>query len=319
MCFAKSIRGNSTDERGVMETIGLAGYQGAGSVHTRALQTLAKHLEVFSQGVELTADVTAAGETARNLFDSVEGGGPRHIAYAASGYFGARVPSLELLDLPFTVTDRARAMAALDGPVGERLASDVAAASGLHVLAFWDNGFRHISNRLRPIRSVTDCQGLRVRTLDSAIYQDTLRSFGCIPVVTDVRDLVSAVVSGAVDAQENPLTNTLNFEIWRHHPYVSLTGHLFGAAMLICNAAWFAGLAPHERDHLRDAVAAATHEQRLLAAEEDVACLDELASRGVAVLRPEEIDLAGFAKASAHVVKRRISQIGADLANLYLG
>src|SRR5262249_55820040 len=161
-------------------------------------------------------------------------------------------------------------------------------------LGFWDNGFRHVTNGKRPIRTVADCQGLVIRTLDNRIYQEALTAFGFIPKVTDVRDLVRAVATGEVDAQENPLTNAVIFRLYQHHPFVSMTGHLFGAAMLLCNAAWFDALPRNAADALIAASADATEAQRGFATEEDTTALAALQGHGVAVLRQDEIDLASF-------------------------
>src|SRR5262249_46352675 len=157
----------------------------------------------------------------------------------SSSYLAGRVPSLRLLDLPFLVSDRARAYEALDGPLGDRLAADIAGVTGYRVLGFWDNGFRHFSNRLRPIRHPRACRGLRIRTLDNELHQQVFRQLGFEPVTIDVKDLPAAVASGQIDAQENPLTNTLNFALHRTHRHISLTSHFFGVALLLVNREHF--------------------------------------------------------------------------------
>ena len=128
--------------------------------------------------------------------------------------------------------------------MGARLAGDLARHTGYRLLGFWDNGVRHISNRLRPIRHPDDCRGMRIRTLDNAMYQRVLAAVGFAPVVIDVKDLVRAVESHEVDAQENPLTNTVNFGLHTTHKHLSLTSHFHGVALLLANRAWFEGLAP---------------------------------------------------------------------------
>ena len=271
--------------------IQVAGYQGEASVHTRALRVLAKGLaRAWPRArVEVEADVTLRGHSGRSLFDSVERG-ERTVCYMASGYLASRVPELALLDMPFAVDERTVALQALDGDVGQALASAVAAATGFHVLAFWDNGLRHISNRVRPIRGPDDCRGLRIRTLDSPAYVATLEGLGFTPVVTDVRELRGAVASGQVDAQENPLTNFQLFELWHHHRFLSLTGHLFGIALLLCNRSWLKALDDIERKTLDDWVARATARQRELARDEDERVLIDLRATTVDILPVESID-----------------------------
>lgn len=298
--------------------IRLSGYQGPASVHTRGLYDLASHLSTQGLPTQVDEDVTAAGHAAKALFAAVESE-DAHLCYMASGYLTARVPSLAILDLPMTVPDRLLAYQALDGEAGRKLARDIERLTGLRVLGFWDNGVRHISNRTRPIRSPEDCSGLVIRTLDNDLYQKTLRAFGFRPVVTDVRELRQAVASGAVDAQENPLTNMLNFGIFEHHRYLSLTGHIFGVALLVCRAAWFRALPPNLADILTNAAAATTQAQRTFALDEDGNALLRLQELGVEVVSQQDLALSSFRDAAAPVLASATSRIDVELVQAYFG
>ena len=296
----------------------LAGYQGQDSILTEALQLLAQQLQESSWGlpVDCEADVTASQEKAAALFDSVEQG-KRHIGYMASGYLSARVSELAVLDLPFSVLDRKAALAALDGRAGVLLSAAVAEKSGFQVLAFWDNGFRHISNAVHPIRHPRDCAGLIIRTLDSANYRTALGALGFDPITTDVKDLVRAVAMGEVHAQENPLTNLLNFGLWKHHPHVSLTQHYFGVLLLVCSRSWYATLSHAQRDTLSQAVAVATQVQRHKAQAQDAIALAQLKELGVHIVPPEDIDLAAMRLATQDVAHRQRETLPADLLEAY--
>jgi TRAP-type C4-dicarboxylate transport system substrate-binding protein len=297
----------------------LAGYQGDASILTAALRRLAQALDTSGWGlpVDFQADVTAAGEKATALFASLEGGA-RQLGYMASSYLAESVPALGVLDLPFSVSERSAALAALDGEAGALLREAVARDSGLHVLAFWDNGFRHVSNAVRPIRSPADCAGLVIRTLDNALYRAVLGAVGFHAISTDVKELVHAVETGAVQAQENPLTNLITFGLWRHHHHVSLTGHFFGVLLLVCPRAWHEHLAPAQRAALALAVADATALQRRLAAAQDTTALAELRSRGVEVLGPEQIDLPAMRAATEPLAARQRERLPAGLLHAYL-
>lgn len=296
----------------------LAGYQGHDSILTQALQLLKQQLQDSAWGlvVDCEADVTANQEKAAALFDSVEQG-TRQIGYMASGYLSARVNELAVLDLPFSVADRSAALAALDGRAGQLLSQAVAEKSGFHVLAFWDNGFRHISNAVRPIRHPRDCAGLIIRTLDSANYRAALAALGFEAVTTDVKDLVRAVASGEVHAQENPLTNLLNFALWKHHPHVSLTQHYFGVLLLVCSRSWYSALSPAQRDTLSQAVAVATRAQRHHAQAQDAVALAQLEGHGVHILQPKDIDLAAMRLATQAVAQRQRETLPGELLSAY--
>jgi TRAP-type transport system periplasmic protein len=278
----------------------IGGYQGEASVHTRAVRRLAASLAAAPGAgwqMEVIPDVTERGARAADLLSMVERG-ELEICYFSSGYLAGRVAALGAFDQPFPGLERATLYAGLDGESGARLAGDVARLTGYALLGVWDNGVRHISNRLRPIRHPDDCRGLRIRTLDNAMYRRVLAAIGFTPVVLDVKDLGRAVETHAVDAQENPLTNTLNFGLHRTHKHLSLTGHFHGMALLLANRAWFEALAPATQGAVRAAAAAATTAQRQWAIEEDALCLERLRQEGVAIVPAEAIDLAAFRAAA---------------------
>jgi TRAP-type transport system periplasmic protein len=300
--------------------IRIGGYQGEASVLTQALDSLAVSLRegAAMNAVTMERDVTQGGATARSLFDGVESGAFT-MAYMASGYLSQRVPALRVLDLPMTVTDRRAALSALDGKAGEIINAAIESETGLRVLGFWDNGFRHISNGIRPIQWPVDCTGMTIRTLDSPIYIASLAAMGFTPVMTDVRDFMPAISTGRIAAQENPLTNLLNFGVHRHHRYLSLTGHVFGVALLACNRDWHNGLGHAEQERLRSAAAAASTLQRKLAADEDARVLSILLAGKMAVLNPDELEIGAFQLATAPIRDSVARELPAGLLDAYLG
>jgi C4-dicarboxylate-binding protein DctP len=280
--------------------IRLAGYQPERSVMTRGLHRLATALrESLGDRIDiaLTGNVTASGRRADDLL-AMTAGDELDVCYFSSSYLAGRVPSLAMFDRPFAFADRAAAHAELEGPTAQRLAADVAQATPYRVLGLWDNGIRHISNRRHQIRKPADCAGLRIRTLNNAGHQAFFRRLGFEPVFLDVKDLAAAVADGSVDAQENPLTNVVNFELQRHHRFISLTAHLFGLALLLVNRARFDGWPSEVRSAVEAAAAAATTAQRRDAATEDEDCHRTLLAAGVDIVPASGIDRAAFLRAA---------------------
>jgi TRAP-type transport system periplasmic protein len=277
-------------------TLRLGGYQAETSILTRSLRRLAAALGDVPEAnwhVEVVRDVTESGARAVDLLSMVEEGSV-NICYFASSYLVGRVAALGCFDKPFAVVDRARIYADLDGDLGARLAADVARHTGYRVVGYWDNGLRHISNRLRPIRRPQDCQGMRIRTLDNATYRQALAAMGFTALTIDVKDLVRAVEMYEVDAQENPLTNTVHFGLHKTHKHLSLTSHFHGVALLLANRAWLDALPASTQSAVLAACADATAAQRQLAIAEDEVCLEQLRRDGVAIVPAAEIDFAAF-------------------------
>lgn len=292
-----------------------AGYQGAG-INAITLTRFVEACRPHFADATVQADVTAAGETANSLFKSVAEG-TREIAYMASGYLSAQVSELGVIDLPFHVSDRGRALGSLDARAGDLLKQAVAAKSKLRVLGFWDNGFRHVSNRVRDIRTPADCEGLICRTLDSALYRDSLSALGFKPLTADVKLLRQMVASGEVDAQENPLTNTINFQLYEHHKHVSLTGHFFGVILFVCHAPWYDSLTREQQQALEAAAREATLNQRKLAAAEDETGVATLQSKGVNVIPASGIDLAAMRARCAPITEKACASLPAELVKAY--
>ena len=284
-------------------TLRLGGYQPGRSVHTRAMHVFIDGLRRrLGDGiaVQYTENVTAAGRKAVDLLPMTEGD-EVDICYIASSSLVERVPSLGVFDLPFHFTDRNAAYALADGPAGRRLSEDVAAATGYAVLAYWDNGFRHFSNGVRQIVHPRDCRGLKLRTLENAQHHRVFRAFGFEPVVIDVRELAAAVHDRRVDAQENPLTNLVNFNLQKTHRFVTMTGHFLGIAPVLCNRARLSQWPEDVRAAIAEAMTEATEAQRRYAAEDDEICLAALKADGVAIVGPDELDRTAFIDAVADI------------------
>lgn len=279
-----------------MITLHFAGYQPARSVHTRGLHALRDSIAQRcgdTLRIEVTDNIVSSGRQAADLLSMVESG-ELDGCYFASSYLAGRVPALGMFDRPFEADSREAVFAELDDKTGATLANAIAEATGYHLLGWWDNGIRHISNAIRPIRAPADCVGLRLRTLDNAQHQAAFRRLGFQPQFIDVANLARAVAEGTVDAQENPLTNMVNFNLHVHHTHVSLTGHLLGIAPLLINRDRYQALSPQMQDALRAAARDSEARQRALAIGEDAECLRILAEAGVAVVPREAIDFQAF-------------------------
>ncbi len=261
---------------------------------------------------EFHENVVNQGNTVQGLPKMVEDD-QLSMCYLAASYLTQAVPEFALLDLPFTYTDRSATYAVLDGPFGNFLADRLTASTGIKLLHFWDNGFRHFSNNLRPIVSPSDCAGMTIRTLFSDHHGRVFRALGFDPVPLDVKDLVDAVRSGRVIAQENPLTNTYNFGLHKFHRYITLTSHFFGAAVMLCNQKFYDSLHDDVRLEFDRAAAAASARQRQFAANEDQLILQKLSDCDVEVLSLTPEQRAVFRDAAEPVVQDLKVEFGDDL------
>jgi C4-dicarboxylate-binding protein DctP len=295
--------------------IRFGGYQPPVSVHSRGAAVLGRALAArLGDGVrfDLDGDIVAAGRPAAALLGLVERG-ELTMCYFATSYLAHRVPELAVLDLPFVFDHRERAYALLDGALGTHLAGRVEAATGYRVLGYWDNGFRHLTNRVRPLRTPADCGGLRIRSMPSELHQAVFARLGFAPVVLDVKDFLAALRDGTVDAQDNSLANVSMFEIYRQHRHLTLSGHFYGAAFLLCHAASYRGWPAGTRQAVDAAAREATAAQRALAAAEDGEVLAKLTGDGVAIVHLADGERTAFAEAVAPVAAEWRARLGPEL------
>ena len=236
-------------------TLRFAGYQPAASIHTRAAAFLGATLtDAAGDGFrfEQTVSILDLGHPAGDLAPLVADG-KFDMCYLSSIRFARHVPALSLFDAPFLIADRERVWAELDGAFGRSIRAGFA-STPWRVLGFWDNGFRQISNRVRPLREPADCAGLSIRTQQTDDIVETFRRIGFAPRPTDISEAVVELTAGRIDAQENPLTSINAFGIQAIHRHITLTGHIFGVALLLANAERYAAWPPEFRARLHEAV-----------------------------------------------------------------
>jgi TRAP-type C4-dicarboxylate transport system substrate-binding protein len=218
--------------------------------------------------------------------------------------FTKAAPELKILELPFVVKDRNTAYRAFDGPYGELVKSRIRENSPFRLLGIWDNGFRHLSNSVRPIRRPEDGRGLRIRTQTSELHGESFRALGFEPHVIDIKEFTETIASGRVHAQDNPLTNIYNFGVHKHHPHITLTGHFYGASLLVCNEAQYQSWPSKVRAAVDAAAPEATAFQRRLAAAEDAEMLAKFDPGKMEIIRLTDTERAAFVAALRPVLDK---------------
>jgi TRAP-type C4-dicarboxylate transport system substrate-binding protein len=282
------------------------GYQEPASVHNRAA---ARFGDLLSQGLgdrirfELIGSILKLGRGSGDLVPMVESG-ELSFCYISTVRFSRVAPELQLLELPFVIKDRAGAFRALDGDLGERARRNINDRTACCLLGYWDNGFRHFTNRVRPIRTPADCRGIRIRTQMSELHGEVFRALGFEPIAADVKEFVEAIGGDRFQAQDNPLTNIYNFGVHNFHRYITLSGHFWGASVLVCNAAHYRGWPKDVQAAVDAAAKDATAYQRQLAAAEDAEILAKLDAAKNEVIRLTDAERAAFIKAVQPVVDK---------------
>lgn len=295
--------------------IRFGGYSPADSTHSRAAvhfkEALARRVGDTVQ-VDHYWNVMDFGYRADDLLSMVECG-LLTICYFSTSYLADRVPELEVIDLPFLFESEAHAHAALDGALGAFLTEKVESRINYRVLGYWDNGFRHLTNRLRPVHTPADLKGMRIRLQPNDIHAKTFELFGAVPVLTDLKPGIAKIQSGEVDAQENPLANTVTYGVNKHHKHVTMSGHFYGARGLYVHKTSFDTWPENVQKAVREAARDAIAFQRRLAAEKENEIRIQLEKEGVLFVDLTAKERSAFSEAVQPVLKDARRKLGDEI------
>jgi tripartite ATP-independent transporter DctP family solute receptor len=208
------------------------------------------------------------------------------------GILSAQVPEMDVQGVPFAWPDAAAIFAAMDGELGAHLA-EACAARGILLLpeATFENGFRHIGTSTRPVHTVEDLAGMRVRVPDGEMFRDLFTRLGAVPVTVNIRELYDAVASGQVEAQENALVVMQVNRLLEPQKFLSLTGHMWSGFNFLGNLAFWRSLPADWQGLVRRHARTAVLRQRAHTAEVDAGLLAKFAAAGIAI---NQADVAGF-------------------------
>ncbi|HHV06620.1 MAG TPA: DctP family TRAP transporter solute-binding subunit [Firmicutes bacterium] len=228
---------------------------------------------------------------------------------SSTGPMSNFVPEIGIVDLPFLFRDREHAYAVLDGPIGQNLLEKFEAKQILG-LAFWENGFRHLTNSKHPVNTPEDVKGLKIRTMENPVHQDAFHALGAAPTPMAWSEVFTALQQKTIDGQENPIPIIYNQKIYEAQKHLALTGHFYSPSLLLMSAASMDKLSDEEQDIIRKAaVEAADYEREQIKIQEDEQ-IDKLKAEGMEITEP---DHAAFQEATQSVYEKFEDQFGKEL------
>lgn len=176
-------------------------------------------------------------------------------AASLAEYSKAMIPLNALFVVPYPHNEIARR--AFAGPLGEYIRKKVIDDTGLRIISFWDYGFRHILSKDKPILSVEDLKGMKIRCQPNPVQLATFKAFGSNPTPITWAELFTSLQQGVVSGTENPLVNIYQARLYEVTKFLSLTGHLLDYNVLFINEQWYQGLPEDVRKAFDESVAVA--------------------------------------------------------------
>jgi tripartite ATP-independent transporter DctP family solute receptor len=237
-------------------------------------------------------------------------GGSLDLCLTGNPFFTGLAPKLNVLDLPFLIQSRKHAAVVMDGPIGEGLRRELE-GSNLKALATWEIGWRNLTNNRRPVATAADIKGLKIRTTPNPAHIRAFQLLGAVPTPMAFTELFTALETGTVDGQENPVTLILNAKFFEVQKHLSLTRHAFTTGPVVMNKQKFDAY-PAEIQKLLATIAvelAAT--QRQMNEDTEGSSLAELKKSGMQAVEAPDRD--SFAKlVTAEVEKDFVGKHGSE-------
>lgn len=217
--------------------------------------------------------------------------------------------NFNVFEFPYLFTSLDDAHKVLDSEIGQSLMDELK-NSGIVGLAYFENGFRDLTNSKHEVQSVSDLSGLKIRTMESEIHIAAFKAMGANPTPMNWGEVYTALQQGTIDGQENPPMAILDGKIYEVNKYLAKTEHFYSPAELLINADLFNKLSADQQEAVQKAADEACAFQREKAAEFNQSKLDTLADNGMEIV---EVDKASFEEACQSVYEQYQDTYGEKL------
>lgn len=254
----------------------------------------AKSIETATNGefkVQQFANSALGGE--REVIEGLQIG-TIDLAIVSTGATLNFVPETGVFDIPFLLRDLQHARKVLDSKIGQDMLAKFP-ERGIIALAWGEQGFRHLTNNVRPVKTPADAKGLKIRTTENPIHITAFREIGILPTPMSWPEVATALQQGTIDGQENPLSVITSAKLSQIQKYLSLTGHVYGPALVLMSPNVYEGLSDEDKAKFKEAGKVSAQAMRDY--------VDNIEKTGVEQLRKEgmevttEIDRDAFAAA----------------------
>jgi TRAP-type transport system periplasmic protein len=294
-------------------TLRFAHTQPTSDTHHLATEWMAERVAELTDGrVEIT--IHPAGELGNDptILEGVRLG-TIDIGQTGNPFYTRFEPSLNALDLPFLFEGYGHVYAVVDGEIGEELLGRLE-QHRMKGLAFWEIGFRKLTNAVRAVHGPADLEGLTIRTTPNPAHVQAFELWGAIPTPMPFTEVYLALETGAVDGQENPLNIIRSNRFQEVQSHLSFTDHAYTVSIVSMNLARFESLDPDIQEALVTAAREAADHQRRLNREQEDDDLAAIEAAGVEVVR--EVDADAFREIAFEAVKATyVSEFGSDLVD----
>jgi tripartite ATP-independent transporter DctP family solute receptor len=249
--------------------------------------------------------------------------GTQEMVVTSSSPLVGIMPDLGVFDLPFLFANEKEADAILDGAFGKYI-NDKLPALGLVNLAYWENGFRNLTNSKKPVAKIEDFNGLKIRVMQNNIFLDTFRTVGANAVPMAFPEVFPALETKTIDGQENPYVTIDTSKFYEVQKYLSITQHAYTPYMTLYSKALWDKLSKDEQKALSDCAIEGQTAQRKAVRDLAGKSFEKLKKEGMLVNELAAAEQARirdavkpvYEKHSATIGKETVDRMMAELAKL---
>lgn len=266
--------------------------------------------------VELFPNALLGGE--RDVAESVLIGNVQ-MAVLSTAIMANYSPSLGIYDLPYIVKGFRQAEAAYSGPIQERLNADML-KKGIRILTMWHQGFRGVVSAKRPIRTIEDFKGFKIRVPEGPVYVGTFKLLGANPTPIPFNEVYTAIQTGVVDGMEGSAETLNTIKIYEVAKYFTLTNHIYSGQGLMINEKFYESLSPDLQKDVNEAAQEATAFEWRLVKDRDAENLNLMRKNGMTIISVSPIEIKKMQDAVKPLWQafgQRIGPVGIDLINQF--
>jgi tripartite ATP-independent transporter DctP family solute receptor len=284
---------------------------------SQAMAQFKKDVEAASKGTLVIEvfDNMQLGGAAENVTQTRAG--TIHMTWVGMAFLSRTVPELEAVSLPFLFPSREVAYKVMDGPVGDLIEAKMH-DKGFTSLGFMELGARQVTNSARPIKTLADLKGLKIRMQPNETHLATFRALGANPLAMDIKEVYSAMEQKVIDGHENPYALILTSRFYEVQKHLSNTAHFFDFIAVVANKKKFDALSPEHRQIVKTAMDKAIASQRVASTKADGEALAELQKKGMVYTELPASEREAMKKATAGVIDEIRKRVGNTLVDQVL-
>jgi tripartite ATP-independent transporter DctP family solute receptor len=236
------------------------------------------------------------------------------ITFLPTAKFGGFDQRLNIADMPFLFPNEDIFFEIMDGEVGQEAMSGLTDI-GIKGLSYIAEGYKSITNNVRPLKTPDDLKGLKMRTMETPLIMDMFSAWGANPVPIDFSEVYNSLQQGVADGQENPYLSTHDMKFYEVQKYMTISDHAYLSYFISCSNQWWESLSKEDQDMFMDVCREVSAFTRVKMAEANDGYYKVFEESGVEIYHLTDEEKALFREAVQPVYEQYKSVIGEDLLN----